>query len=548
MPLNDVLQDRRCFSASELRRILPFVFSDLSNRKIAEICNISPTSVGEIRRFKEHCGFELNTLMTQPDEQLLNLYYGKSDDDVPETTLNLTDTELAALKAIDSNINKVYDEYKKRTTQGGLNPLSRSCFYLRVRPIVERMQKEPDYYFAQQFIWGQQLQADFTGLVLSLNTPGGEVRCCILVAAWPKSYYVEARFVRAQTTTEACRVFDELFKKWNRTCSELVVDNAKCFVSRHNRSEAVINPAFDDFMRGYGVYVNPAPVRHAQTKSCAEFSVRLVQTLIAKNMQLFEPSRSIREHSRILQELIDKHINQGPFRKSATLTRQYLFSNMELPAAKPLPDKLPPIYSIIKDKRVPRDYMVELDGHKYSVPYTYCGNVLTCKVDVDTVSFWDGTECVARHQRSDEPGQTVNPRHEPPEKQEMDANKLKFPDADSIIKEAQRLDGKVAKFVMSRFTVGTGPNDRRCCIAVIHMFKKAKYRDLFGEACQSVLMRPQALWNSYTVNKLYCSVIREYEEKQSYAHQNDLFEDDGSGVYLHEPLASEPAKEDNSND
>ena len=96
----------------------------------------------------------------------------------------------------------VFEKYLEIVKEKNAEALSMGYFYRRLDKELRRITPD-DYYLLQDFKYGEQLQADFTGDRYQLNTYRGMVSCWIFVLCFPASYYCYAGFVTGQSEQPA---------------------------------------------------------------------------------------------------------------------------------------------------------------------------------------------------------------------------------------------------------------------------------------------------------------------------------------------------------
>lgn len=478
-------------------------------QQIASVFSISQPSVYQLRKILTANNMTSEKLEAMSDEELKQLFYpdkhmiGKTRDD----NVFIPDFAEYAKKHVENGIKikAVYAAYCKEARENNQNVFARSYFYERIKPYVDELrQHEPDYYIKQHYVWGAEIQADFSGMKVPLLLPEGVVDCWMLIIVWPKSSWIYGAFVRQQSTAESCRVFDSMFRQLGVRPLVVKVDNAKCFVTRHQHSDAVINKEFEHFMRAYGVFVNPAPYYSPRSKSAAESSVNYCQQVADGHRDEFiQEKRTIAGHSAHLQALIEQEINNGPLRGSNSSTREYLFREFELPAAHQLPQKLPEFGEIRDDVRVSRAGVVKVNNHEYSVPYLYAGLHVDLKITADTVEIFYHNKQIAIHSRNDGIGCTILEEHKSPKQLQIELKNRIFNNAQDIIKAAGELNQELARFCQLKLRRGDGPNDRRCCTCVISGYMKAENKELYARACSEILNYSPSTWTSYQINSCY---------------------------------------------
>ena len=166
----------------------------------------------------------------------------------------------------------------------------------------------------------------------------------------------------------------------------------------------------------------------------------MVEKLCQKHKADFATQKTLIEHSKHLMELIEKEINEGPFRKSIDKTRSYLFYNYEMPAARIL-SSIPEFEGEAIVRTVPRSYLLTIEGHTYSVDYKYIKKQVEIYLTDDYVIIkHEGVE-IARHLRQDnDGGSTILMEHRPQMHQNILSDKEYIPDEKALFEKCKALD------------------------------------------------------------------------------------------------------------
>ena len=288
------------------------------------------------------------------------------------------------------------------------------------------------------------------------------------------------------------------------------VDNARTFVTDHKHGqEAVYNKNFEAYMNSMGICMDAAPCYRGQSKSAVEYGgVRLIQKLMKSNASLFYKPKTLKQHSEALQQLIETEINLGPFRKCSDRTRTFFFNNYELPECRHL-DKIPDFLGETRTYKVPRSYLVNIEGHQYSVPYNVAGKEVQVCLTNDLVIFYFEQQEIARHLRQDnKPGKTIDPMHRPPAHQEIIAKDNLLRDEEALLNLAKACHPKVYEFCLRRLEYERGKgvstyNAMKSCHAIIRFYQQSSKPDLVVKGIQQMLNMPSEKWNSYVLKQLY---------------------------------------------
>lgn len=433
----------------------------------------------------------------------------------------------------------IYQEYVRTCAQKSLQALSESYFYRELnKELCKISGSDPtkdDYYFIQEFDYGMYAQLDYSGSKYKVSTYNGEIECWLMVMTFPASYYTFAGFVTSQSTAECCRTLAAATRYLgNRMPSILFCDNAKCWVTSHATSDVIYNPSFLEFTGEMGVGLMAAAPRHPQAKSAVEASVHRLQTQLDIDVDFRKSLTNVRtlaEHSVSLQLFIEYHHNQAPFRKDAKRTRDYLFNTYEkhrLQHVKCIPE----FYNEVKSAIVPKSYHVEINGHKYSVPYYLCQQVVEVFLTNDHVIIKHDKVVVAKHARTDglDNAQmstiTTDPTHMAPEHQAIVAsNKKKLLNPGDILSTAKELDAGLYRYCSARLGVARN-NPKKymshaiiSCNAVINGFRRAQYMDLYSKACVEVIgLKNAKYWNKEYVDKTYEKLLENMDPSRELPH------------------------------
>lgn len=514
----------------------------LAPNVIKMICTLRSSNSNSARSSAYHVGVCVNTVNkmcarmaflgltaaevnAMEDNELIAKFYpdtspcrNKVPNSVDKNNKLVPDIELYAKLMIERKLRRheVYSMYREKTFNQSYEPISIGYFYKLLSDKLSELLKKDDSYLIQEFKYGSEFQIDFSGDTYELNTYNGRIKAWLMVIAWPASYYAYACFVTAQSTAESCRGIAQAISFFgNRAPLIATVDNAKCFVTKHAGSTVIFNDVFCSFMTSLGICINANPPRHPQGKSAVEYSVRLIQDLCSKYeiRADFNCRKTIIEHSQYLQQMVDKHINQGPFRKSIEKTRAYLFSNYELPNTQAV-TKIPEYYQEVISVTVPRSYHLNVQNHLYSVPHIYIGKEVDVYLSNDYVVVkFEGKE-IARHMRTDNTeGKTTVTEHMSKAHQEIIADSKSDSSPEAILNKAKQLDSVgLYQFCVRRIALAGEnrcliPNAIKCCKGVINFFEKNSHRELVSKSCLSVLKYPEKMWNTEIVRREFIQEV-----------------------------------------
>jgi transposase len=181
-------------------------------------------------------------------------------------------------------------------------------------------------------------------------------------------------------------------------------------VHRAHRYEPDLNPSYLAMASHYSVAVIPARPFRPTDKAKVESGVLIVQRWILarlRNRQFFSLAELNAAISLLLLEL-----NERAFQKLEGSRRSW-FETVDKPAMTPLPRE-PYEFAQFRKARVNVDYHVEVEAHRYSVPYRLIRQEVEVKLAAATVEIFHNHHLVAMHARSFRKGGfTTNPGHRP---------------------------------------------------------------------------------------------------------------------------------------
>jgi len=379
--------------------------NNLSDRKIAQSCNISrPSVVSYLERAKK-AGLSWPLPDELGDAELEKLLFPKRCD--PSTR----DKTQADLLIIHQELQKknvtlflLWQEYREQHPKG----YQYSWFCVQYRNWLGQR----DLSMRQTHRAGEKLFVDYAGHTLPVIDPRtGEIRPAqIFVAVLGASNYTYAEATWSQALPDWIGSHQRTFRFLGGLPEIVVPDNLRSAVTKAHRYEPDLNPTYLEMAIHYDVAIVPARVRKPQDKAKAEVGVQIVERWILAALRN-QPFFSLAELNQAIQQLLLK-LNQRPFKKLPG-SRKDLFLSIDKPALKPLP-LTEYDYAEWKIVRVHIDYHVDIEGHYYSAPYTYVKQQLDARVSENTIELFHKSQRIASHLRSWQKGRhTTLATHRP---------------------------------------------------------------------------------------------------------------------------------------
>lgn len=251
-----------------------------------------------------------------------------------------------------------------------------------------------------EFKTGECAQVDFGAGPKFINETTGEVISTwvfVMVLAWSRHMYAEIVLRQDVETWLGCH--RRAFEWFGGVPKKIILDNAKCAITRACYYDPEVQRAYAEYAEGYGFIISPCPPRDPQKKGRVESGVKYVK----KN---FLPLRDFRnrlqEANRQLKEWIletaGNRIHGTTHEKPLTL-----FENTERMLLKRLPEH-PPEKAIWQKVIVHGDCHVTHLKCRYSAPYKLSRKTLWLSASETTVRLYQEHELVAVHPRLFIPG------------------------------------------------------------------------------------------------------------------------------------------------
>ena len=183
---------------------------------------------------------------------------------------------------------------------------------------------------------GESIEVDWAGDAMSFADPltGARADAWLFVAALSFSAYAYVEAFTDMTLGSWIDAHVHAFEAFGGTARLLVPDNLRTGVSRSDRYEPALNPAYARLAEHYGTAVVPARVRKPRDKPVVEGSVRFAADQVAAVLR----NRRFVGLAELNEAIFDEvaEINARPFQKRED-SRLVVFTRDEQPLLRPLP-------------------------------------------------------------------------------------------------------------------------------------------------------------------------------------------------------------------
>jgi transposase len=388
--------------------------TDLSERQIARVLNLSRTVVARTLRALEVSGLEAELIAKMPDEELMNRLDGGKEAKPGaryEALASRFPAMVTELKKNGVTLQWLWELYIHDHPQG--YQYSQYCLHFH------RWRKLEDVTMHIDYKAGEVMLVDWAGDQLEVvNGKTGEpwlLEQFVALLGASELTYVEAR--ESQQMEDWIVANEGALRYFQGVPQAAIPDNLKTAVKHSDAYEPELNQVYDEFARHYGMVIVPARVRRPRDKALVEGAVRLVYQRISARLrgQMFN---SLAEVNAAIRGLLEAH-NSRPFSR-LPYSRRQLWEQTDRDALRPLPAE-PFLLKDICEATVGINYHVELreDRHYYSVPYHLRKKDPPTRVKIVydqriVAIYWQNVR-VAQHPRVRSPNRySTLPEHMPP--------------------------------------------------------------------------------------------------------------------------------------
>lgn len=245
---------------------------------------------------------------------------------------------------------------------------------------------------------GETAQVDFGFGPKLIDDETGEERktwIFVMVLSWSRHMYAEIVFRQDVATWLGCH--RRAFEWFNGVPGKIIIDNAKCAITKACYHDPVVQRSYGEFAQGYGFIISACPPYDPQKKGRVESGVKYV-----KNR--FVPLRTFRSFIDANQQLKEWVQSEAGHRiHGSTREKPLVLFDIEKFTLKLLPDS-PPELVIWEKVKLHGDCHIQYLKCRYSGPYRFARQELWLRATETTVRLYLGHELIALHPRLWNPG------------------------------------------------------------------------------------------------------------------------------------------------
>lgn len=386
---------RERLSMRKIKEVLRLRFEQgLSHRAIGQSCGIGLTTAREYIMRAKAAGLSWPLAVDMDDGALEGLLFsspGRASVAQPMPNWAVVHREL---RRAGVTLQLLWQEYRAVYPEG--------YGYSRYCELHRAWAKTLDVTMRFEHKAGEKLFVDYAGPAMEVTNPqtGELVKAHIFVATLGASNYTYVEAAWTEGLRDWIGAHVRAFEHFGGVSTVVVPDNTKSAVTSPHRYEPELNKTYADLAQHYGCAVIPARPCKPRDKAKVEAAVLGVERWLMaplRNRTFF----SLNELNQALREQLEAY-NNKPFQKLEG-SRKSLFVELDKPALKPLPQTR---YEFAEWKlaTVNIDYHVEVDKHRYSVPYQLVHKKVDVRSTQTTVEIFFKGKRVASHKRNPHKG------------------------------------------------------------------------------------------------------------------------------------------------
>ena len=377
----------------------------LTNRQIARSCGVTHTTVSNYLERVEKAGLGWPLSGEMDDERLQAMLFPEPGKEI-RSARPMPDMEYIHKELRRKHVTRrlLWEEYRVEHPEG--------YSYTQYCERYRRWKAPLEVTLSQEHLAGEKTFIDWAGQTLTWTDPNtGEDRPAFLfVAVLGASDYTFAESFPDQQLPHWTEAHIHAFEFYGGVSRLLVPDNTRTAVTKPCYYEPEVHPTYEEMARHYSTAVLPTRTYAPRDKAKVESAVLNAERRIIAALR-DHTFFSVAEINTAIKRCL-KDLNLRPFQKMKGC-RYDLFKELDRPALLLLPQRRYESGQWRKAK-ANIDYHVQVDWHRYSVPYTLTQQEVEVRLSVRTVEIFHKGRRVASHLRSNlRGGFTTDPAHRP---------------------------------------------------------------------------------------------------------------------------------------
>lgn len=384
--------------------------------------------------------------------------------------------------------------------------------YERFCQIVTSHVRQNDLTMPINHVPGHTMQVDWAGTKMALVDPITQksTQVSVFVASLPYSGLVFARGFLDEKQPAWCEGHQRAFGYLGGVTQVIVPDNASTAsnqISKGDRAREV-NHEYADFLEYHQSAAVPARALSPRDKGNVEAGVKVVTNWIIHYLAE-RKFASLDELNAEVAEQVDAINDRTPFRGEQRCRRDW-FQENERAELLDLPEE--PWRPVAWRKaKVNRDWHIQLDTIKYSVPHQYAGRTVDARIIGSEISILADSEVIATHQQgAHRNGYVTDTAHAPARFEDMQGLWTRG----YFLRQGAKV-GPGCVAAITRLLDGKTIQAQgfRSCMNILDLGKRGS-RHLLEQACQQVCDEDPRRQISYTAIRHRLTALRAREDER----------------------------------
>lgn len=381
---------------TDYRLVMSLLLQGRSYRQIEAIAGCSHRTIARARKvIDDHQLTSLNQVQGLSTQRLDELFAdGRKtgselfvDFDVAQVVAARTGRKKPTLRVL-------WATYLDTPATGGRGHYS----YERFRQIVADYVDTHDLTMRIAHVPGHTMQVDWAGTTMPLIIPGTQQvrKVHLFVASLPYSGMVFCRGYLDEKMPSWLDAHRRAFEYFDGVAQVIVPDNASTAsnaISRHDRARDV-NRSYADFLEYYATAAVPTRARKPKDKGNVEAGVQVITQWVIHRLADHQ-FHDLDDLNTAITRQVEEINTRTPFR-GEQISRKELFTQAEHPELTALPPS--PWQPVTWRKaKVHRDWHIQIDTVKYSVPFTFVGKHVDVRITGTEVAIMCDHQIIATH-------------------------------------------------------------------------------------------------------------------------------------------------------
>jgi transposase len=387
-------------------------------------------------------------------------------------------------------------------------PGARFYGYERFCQIVAEHVRVNDLSLPIAHVPGHTMQVDWAGTPMRLTDPISRALTpvSVFVATLPFSGMVFAYGYLDEKQPAWCDAHRRAFEYFDGVAQVIVPDNASTASNQISRTERArdVNASYSDFLQHYGAAAVPTRSNRPRDKGNAEAGVKVVTNWVIHFLadRVFA---SLDDLNDAVAAQVEEINDRKPFRGERQSRRDW-FDAYERDGLIALPERRWEPVTWRKAK-VHRDWHIQLDTIKYSVPYRFAGLSVDVRIIGTTIGVLADGQIIATHQQGPHRnGYVTDPEHAPPHYESVTGLWTRG----YFLRQAAKVGpGTVAALTRLLDGKAIEAQGYRSCMNILDLGKRAgQNRILLEQACHGLVGEDPHRQITYTSVKHRMSALR----------------------------------------